>query len=310
MTARLRTAAALLGLWSAAALAQQGDPTPFCGNEGVWIQILGAGGPELDDRQASASYLLFIDNRSRLLVDTGPGAAAAFDRAGGRFADLDAIVFTHLHADHTADFPAFVDGSAFADRDRPLPVLGPTGDGPYPDTVTFVERLIGADGAYPYLAEFLTFRSRGGYKLSPRSIPAVGRERHGGLGSENFQLAAIPVHHGGVPALAWRVDIGDQSVVFTGDFNDQKNVIASFAKGADALVIHHSVPDNARGTLADLYVTPSQIGRIAAAADVRMVILGHRMNRTRGLESLTRQAIEQHYDGSLIFANDLECWGL
>src|SRR5690606_15553834 len=111
MRGLLRAAAALLGFWTAAAAAQQ-DATPFCGNEGVWIQILGAGGPELDDGQASASYLLFIDNRSRLLVDTGPGAAAAFDRAGGKFADLDAIVFTHLHADHTADFPAFVAGSA------------------------------------------------------------------------------------------------------------------------------------------------------------------------------------------------------
>lgn len=309
MRGLLRAAAALLGFWTAAAAAQQ-DATPFCGNEGVWIQILGAGGPELDDGQASASYLLFIDNRSRLLVDTGPGAAAAFDRAGGKFADLDAIVFTHLHADHTADFPAFVAGSAFAGRDRLLPVLGPTGDGPFPDTVTFVERLVGAEGAFAYLADFLTFRSSGGYKLSPRNISAVGRERRGGLGSPNFQLAAIPVHHGGVPALAWRVDVDGQSVVFTGDFSDQKNVIAGFAKGADALVIHHSVPDNVRGTLADLFVTPTQIGRIAAAAGVRMVILGHRMNRTRGLESLTRQAIEQHYDGSLIFANDLECWGL
>jgi hypothetical protein len=41
-----------------------------------------------------------------------------------------------------------------------------------------------------------------------------------------------------------------------------------------------------------------------------MVILGHRMNRTRGRETLTTQAIEAHYQGSLIFANDLECWGL
>lgn len=310
MTALLRAAAAFLWLGAAAALAKQDDATPFCGNEGVWIQILGGGGPELDDRQASASYVLFIDNRSRLLVDTGPGASVGFDRAGGVFADLDAIVFTHLHADHTADFPSFVAGSVYAERDRLLPVLGPSGDGPFPDTVTFVERLVGADGAFAYLAEFLTFRSSGGYKLSPRNIPAVGRERRGGLGSDNFKLAAIPVHHGGVPALAWRVDIGDQSVVFTGEFNDQKNVIANFAKGADALVVGHSVADNARGTLADQHVTPSQIGRIAAAADVRMVILGHRMKRTRGLESLSRQAIEQHYDGSLIFANDMECWGL
>jgi ribonuclease BN (tRNA processing enzyme) len=57
-------------------------------------------------------------------------------------------------------------------------------------------------------------------------------------------------------------------------------------------------------------MAPGQIGQIAAEAGVRMVVLGHRMNRTRGRETLTTQAIEAHYQGSLIFANDLECWGL
>ena len=41
-----------------------------------------------------------------------------------------------------------------------------------------------------------------------------------------------------------------------------------------------------------------------------MLILGHRMNRTRGRESQSREAIEAHYSGALIFADDLECWGL
>jgi ribonuclease BN (tRNA processing enzyme) len=83
-----------------------------------------------------------------------------------------------------------------------------------------------------------------------------------------------------------------------------------FAKDADALVIHHAIPDNARGAARDLHVTPTQIGQIAAQAGVRMVILGHRMNRTRGRESQSREAIEKNFTGPLIFANDLECWGL
>ncbi len=34
------------------------------------------------------------------------------------------------------------------------------------------------------------------------------------------------------------------------------------------------------------------------------------MNRTRGRETQSREAIEKHYQGSVIFANDMECWGL
>jgi ribonuclease BN (tRNA processing enzyme) len=304
LLALLLTAMTILGH------AEEGDATPFCGNQGVWIQILGSGGPELDDGQASASYLMFVDNKARLLVDTAPGSSVGFDKAGGVFADLDAMVFTHLHADHTADFPAYVTGSYFAKRDRLLPVLGPDGRGVYPDTVSFVERLIGPDGAFAYLAGFLTFRSSGGYKLSPRNVPATGRQRQGGMGSANVRLSAVPVHHGEVPALAWRADVGDRSVVFTGDFSNRNNVMPEFAKGADALVIHHALPEGTRGEATELHVTPRQIGQIAAQAGVRMVILGHRMNRTRGLESVSRLAIEEHYDGSLIFANDMECWGL
>jgi hypothetical protein len=41
-----------------------------------------------------------------------------------------------------------------------------------------------------------------------------------------------------------------------------------------------------------------------------MLILAHRTNRTRGRESLSRAAIEDSYRGSVLFANDGECWGL
>lgn len=304
------TVLAGLSTLAAAAPAPLVDPTPFCDNDGVWIQILGAGGPELNDGQAGPSYLVFVDNRARLLVDAGSGSAANFDRAGGRIEDLDAIVFTHLHVDHSVDFPSYVKGSYFAERDRPLPVLGPDGSDLFPGTVAFVERLIGTQGAYPYLADFLTFRSSGGYKISPQDVPASGRREWADFNGERLRLVATPVHHGPVPALAWKAQIGDYTIVFTGDFNNQKDVIADFAAGADALVIHHAVPDGVRGTAADLHVTPTQIGRIAARAGPRMVILGHRMSRTRGIESSSRDAIREHYSGSLIFANDMECWGL
>ena len=182
----------------------------YCGDEGVWIQLLGAGGPELNDGQSGPSYLVWLNNQARLLVDTAPGSSTQFDRAGAKFEDLDAIVFTHLRADQTADFPSFVKGSQFAERGRPLTVLGPDGNDEYPDTETFIARLIGPDGAYPNLADFLTYRSSGGYKINPRNVPATGRRRWSRFGTSNLRLAAIPVHHSNVPAIAWRVEIGGQ----------------------------------------------------------------------------------------------------
>ena len=282
-----------------------------CGDTGVWVQILGSGGPEIDDGAAGPSYAVWYDNKVRALIDTGPGSSVAFDLAGANFEDLEVIAFTHLHADHSADFPAYIKGSYFLKRSEPLIVLGPDSNNPmYPDTETFINRLIGPEGAFAYLQDFLTHKSSGGYRVRVRNVPATGKKRWAGFASENLKLAAVPVNHDDVPALAWRVEVGGLSVVFTGDFNNLKNVMPEFAKGTDALVASHAIVENSRGYQRELHALPSQLGRKATQADARMLVLSHRMNRTRGRESQSREKIEEHYSGHILFANDGECWGL
>ncbi len=283
---------------------------PPCGDTGVWIQILGAGGPELNDGSSASSYLVWLDNRARLLVGTAPGASVRFDEAGARFEDLDAIVLTHLHADHSADFPSFIVGSRDLGRERPLTVLGPEGGDSFPDTKTFVDRMIGPAGAFPYLADFLTRQSSGGYRLRVWNVPARGRHRWAGFATEHVRLAAIPVHHGGVPSLAWRVEAAGKTMVFAGDFSNQKDLVAEFARDVDALVVSHAVPETARPAAREWFAVPSKLGRIAGRADARMLVLGHRTLRTRGRETQSREAIEKQFAGPIIFADDLECWGL
>ena len=81
--------------------------------------------------------------------------------------------------DHTADFPALIKGSSFLERTEPLVVLGPdSNDERFPDTETFVNRLIGPQGAYAYLADFLTYKSSGGYRIRPRNVPSTGKRPH------------------------------------------------------------------------------------------------------------------------------------
>lgn len=284
------------------------EDAPYCGDEGVWLQVLGSGGTEIDDQRSAASYLVWHDENVRLMVDAGDGAALRFDEAGARFADLDAIVFTQLRVGSTAGFASLIAGSATAGRERLLPVFGPATER---DSMTnFAARLLGENGLYPSLAGYLTFRSPGGYKVSARDVPALGSRRWAQYGTANLSLAAIPVSHGDVPALAWRVEIGGFSLVFAGGFSNRKNVVAKFAKGAHALIVHHALQEDARGEVRSYHAIPSQLGRVAAEADAGMLVLGHRTTRTLGRESASRAAIEQHYSGPLVFANELECWGL
>jgi ribonuclease BN (tRNA processing enzyme) len=80
------------------------------------MQVLGSGGPELEDQRASSSYLVWQDARARVLIDSGGGSALRFGQSAARVAQLDVIVFTHLHIDHGTDFPALMTYFASAPR--------------------------------------------------------------------------------------------------------------------------------------------------------------------------------------------------
>ena len=75
MIARLFVCLAGL-LWFTVAAAQS------CGVAPVQVQVLGSGGPELADKRASSSYLVWIDGKPRVLVDIGGGAALRFGESG------------------------------------------------------------------------------------------------------------------------------------------------------------------------------------------------------------------------------------
>ncbi len=261
---------------------------PFCGEEGVWIQVLRAGALRYVDTSTSSSYLVWKDGEARLLVDAGHGAALRFDESEADIKDLDAIAITHLDRENTSDLWAFLRAS---DQARRLTIMGPFAEDP------------------DFLASFagIAFARQ---RPSVRTISAVGRKRWAEFGNAEFQAAAIPVDHGGERGLAWRVTFGEQSITFTGDFSNQKDLVTDFARRSDALVANLGVPEEARGASRDAFARPSEIGRIAARADVRMLILGARGARTRGRESQTLNAIEAHYQGPVIIADDLECWGL
>ena len=282
-----------------------------CGDEGVWIEILGAGSGELSDGQGPPSFLVWQDNVARLLIDTGSGSSVGFDRSGADINDIEVIALTQLHTDNSVDLPAYLAGALAADRSSTLTILGPDSNtDEFVDTETFVQRLIGNQGAFSHLSGLLRPSAPDGFRVKVSNVPAVGSRKWSRYRSANVRLMAVPVQHSNVPTIAWRVEIGGQVAVFAGDFNNDKNIIGTFAADADALVASHAIPEVSRGALRDAFALPSELGKVAAAADARMLILAHRTNRTRGRESLSRAAIEESYNGSVLFANDGECWGL
>ena len=281
-----------------------------CTGKGVELQVLGSGGPEMQDKRASSSYVVWQDGKARVLIDSGGGSALRFGEAGARMADLNLVLFTHFHADHSADFPALVKSSYFEDRQRNLPVYGPAGNRLFPSATAFLSDLFSVKhGAFRYLNEYIT-PGAGSYLLQAHSVKPKAHMVSRVFSDAGITAEATTVIHGPVPALAWLIQIGGFRIAFSGDTNGANGNLEKLAAGADLFVAHNAIPEGATGAARSLHMPPSVIGRIAATAKVKRVVLSHRMLRTLGKETETLATILRHYSGPTEFADDLDCYPL
>jgi len=263
----------------------------------IQFEVLGSGGPELDGR-ASTSYLLWIEGKARLLVDMGSGSMLRFEESGAKLRDLEAVVLTHLHIDHSVDLPSFVKAGYFSDRSRPLDILGPSGNASFPSTSKFLHILFGPKGAYRYMQDVLTPQSDS-FEITGIDIDGYLRRNY-----PDFTLELIPTHHGIVPALALRITVGGKHIVISGDTNDADHSLEKLIDHADLFIAHHAIPEEQTGFASSLHMRPSVIGKLAQKGEVKQVLLTHRMKRTEGRERQTLQVIRRYYKGKIRFAND------
>lgn len=282
----------------------------LCVDNQVQLQVLGSGGPELGDKRASSSYLIWMKGKALLLIDSGAGSSLNFEKSGASFEDLEAVVFTHFHVDHSADFPAFVKASFFTSRDSDLAIYGPAGNELMPATSEFVQNLLGDQGAFRYLNNYVNRSEESAFHLLTVDVPFDQQKVQTYQLSKNLSLSAISVHHGPVPAIAWRANILDCSIAFSGDMNNSYQTLAVLAEDTDILVMSNAIPEAAEGVATKLHMRPSEIGKIASTANAKRVVISHRMLRTLGKEQETKQYIKQHYSDPVVFADDMDVFTL
>ena len=112
------------------------------------IVLLGTGGMyPLPERALTALYLRF--GGRAILVDCGEGTQIQIRKFSLRFKSIEAILFTHFHADHVAGLPGLLLTLGNAGRTEPLTLYGPVG----------LERIVRGLGAiFPELPYELQFR--------------------------------------------------------------------------------------------------------------------------------------------------------
>lgn len=276
-----------------------------CGQNGVWLQVLGSGGPELGDKRASTSYLIWHDGKAKLLVDIGSGSMLNLEKANADINDLDAVLLTHLHVDHSADLPALIKATFFTGRANDLLIYGPSGNHLMPSTTDYIQTLFGSKGAYRYLSSYLDGSES--YTIKPYDMAFENKQAQTILVSADYQITAVPTHHGPIPAVAWKVNIDDKIIVFSGDMNNDKQTLGQLANNADLLIAHHAIPESATGAARNLHMPPSVIRQIAADANVKQLVLSHHMLRSLKQTNSSHAEISKNYKGPVYFANDMQC---
>ena len=281
-----------------------------CGNRGFAVQVLGSGGPDLRDKRASSSYLVWEKGKALVLIDAGGGSALRFGESGAEMSQLKAILLTHFHADHSSDLPSLILSSRLEGRKLPLPVFGPPGNAAFPSTTEFLDDLFGkSHGAWRYMGPRVVGRQP--YLLQPHNVIA-GDTPIRVFRSGDLSMDAVRTNHGRAPALAWRVEIDGKRIVFSGDTGGDGNSLRRLAENADLFIAHNATSRFSDPATLAILMPPSLIGQIAADAHVKRLVLSHRMEETLGKEheAQTSEDIKKQFRGPLEFANDLDCFSL
>jgi ribonuclease BN (tRNA processing enzyme) len=314
---RSRSRLRAVGLWVCLLWASdRADAQNPCRTAALGVQVLGSGGPFAGTERASTSYLVWVNGRAAAMVDAGGGAFVRFGESGALLESLSLVAVSHLHADHVADLPALLWRSETA-RKEPLPIAGPSGNTAFPGLSVFLKRLFdGATGAFQVLSG--TVGGPGsGVPLVVTELDATRTTPVSVLSAGGLRVTALPVAHGNVPAIAYRVEVGNRAIVFSSDQNGKTAGFADFASDADVLVMHLVLSPLAPVAQQGLHALPRTVGEMATAAKARKLVLGHFARPSRfeappdafslsDLPASVRE-VSATYKGPVIVSKDLEC---
>lgn len=296
--------------------------------KGTRVITLGTrSGPAPTVGRAQSSNLLLV-NGSPYIIDAGDGVTRRLIRLGSNFRNIDKIFITHPHSDHTGGLGALMSAVYDANRRDLVNIYGP------PGTAASVQGLV----------QFLTVSSDIRISDGTHTVPAakVFSGHDVGVGTifqdANVKVSAVENTHfhfppgspgyGKYKSYAYRFDATDRSVVFTGD-TGPSDAVTDLAKGADLLVseVTNSVDEYKAQQIRggrwqqrtaeeqaglirhhiEEHLLPEELGKMAARANVKTVVLTHIAASGNPNDDYARfaEAVKKHFSGQVLVAKDL-----
>ncbi|MGH7627376.1 MAG: MBL fold metallo-hydrolase [Gemmatimonadaceae bacterium] len=267
------------------------------------VILLGTGNPVPDPEAAGPATAVVVGPRV-FLFDAGAGVMRRVRAAKLPTSGPTALFITHLHSDHTLGYPDVIFTTWVMGRTKPLDVFGPHG------LQSMTDHIIAAwKEDIDIRSHGLEHRASNGYAVRVHEIaPGVVYDSGG------VKITAIPVLHGSwKEAYGYRIDTPDRSIVLSGDTRPSQ-AIEEAARGVDVL-IHEAYPESANLTPRDsafasyrrsFHTSAVELGRLAAIAKPKMVVLYHHVLPPDGGAALIAAVRGAGYQGRVIFGKDLD----
>ncbi|WP_219412668.1 MBL fold metallo-hydrolase [Pseudonocardia nigra] len=225
--------------------------------------VLGCSGSGPGPDSPASGYLVQAGD-AHLVLDLGNGTLGALQRHLDPW-ELDAVVFSHLHPDHSADFASLVVHRRYHPRppfdpaSRPLPVYAPA---EAPERFAAAYAASAAERAATDLTDVFAFQP-----LSDGAVAEVA----------GTVLRSAAVDHP-CEAYALRVEQGGRSLVYSGDTGPCPGLV-ELARGADVLLCEATWPHDGGGAWDEpppgVHLSGRQAGEHAAAAGVGRLLITH-----------------------------------
>jgi ribonuclease BN (tRNA processing enzyme) len=229
------------------------------------LTVLGKS-PSWQDAGGACSGYLVQEDDTAIVIDCGNGVFGKL-RERVDYVDVDAVVLSHLHADHFLDLVPFAYALTYAPRQQPVPVDGwPGTDSPArpelyapPGARDTFRRVVGTWGNEDLIEKAFDLRE---YDEA-----------------EEIAIGPLTVSFQGVPhftdtyAMRLTSANGAGRMVYGADCRPT-DALTDFARDSDVMLIEATLPRPER-TGERGHLTPREAGEHGRAAGVRQLVLTH-----------------------------------
>jgi ribonuclease BN (tRNA processing enzyme) len=274
------------------------------------VILLGTkGGPRVGESGRSNPSTLLLIGGVPYVVDCGYGTSRQLISAGVPLTKLRYVFVTHLHGDHALEVGPLVYNGWAAGLATRVDVYGPVG----------LERMVRAFLESVKYDVDVRIEDEGRPDL--RGLFVTHEVSANGIYLKNAEVTvrAARVNHPPTRAYAYRFDARDRSVVVSGD-TTYSDALVDLARGADVLVHEVIYPPavealigrvpNAgrlREHLKNTHTPPEDVGRAAAAAGVKTLVLTHFVpgDDPSITDEQWAEGVRKHFRGTVIVGRDL-----